>query len=359
MSRSDTPAPPGSWVRGLRAQAGPLAKSALLRLGGYAACRRLLPSRNLAILRYHAICGDEGHAYADPAICISPGAFERHVRYLAANYSVLPLPHVVQRMRDGRPLPLNTAVITFDDGYADNLEAARILHRHGLSATFYLTAGCLAGGQPFWPVEIRALIPAVREPVIHLSADGQVVTIPVDSDSARALAVKRVTRLFKAHSIPVRESMREQLRAQAGEVHVPNAMLRWDQMSDLQRLGMTIGSHTLTHPNLPNAGPADARHEIEGSKARLEAELGAPVTMFSYPNGGAERYMTRETAQIVREAGYEAAVTSRNAFATRESNPFALERIEVQERLEDLVFALEIERFGLKPAPREGEVQVA
>ena len=138
---------------------------------------------------------------------------------------------------------------------------------------------------------------------------------------------------------------------------MPNAMLQWDHLTELRRLGMTIGSHTLTHPNLPSAGLADARYEIEGSKTRLEAEIGAPVTMFSYPNGGAERYMTGEIARLVREAGYDAAVTSRNAFATRASNPFALERIEVQERLEDLVFAIEIERFGFQPARRAGEVQ--
>ena len=48
--------PPVS-VRELRSKAAPLAKMALLHSGGYAAIRALLPSRQLAILRYHAICG--------------------------------------------------------------------------------------------------------------------------------------------------------------------------------------------------------------------------------------------------------------------------------------------------------------
>ena len=60
----------------LRARTAPLAKTALLRLGGYGVMRRVLPSRQVAILRYHAICGAEGHGYADPSICISPQAFE-------------------------------------------------------------------------------------------------------------------------------------------------------------------------------------------------------------------------------------------------------------------------------------------
>jgi peptidoglycan/xylan/chitin deacetylase (PgdA/CDA1 family) len=119
---------------------------------------------------------------------------------------------------------------------------------------------------------------------------------------------------------------------------------------------MTIGSHTMTHPNLPSAGAAAAREELTRSKATIEDQIGAPVTMFSYPNGGADRYMTREIARLVEDAGYEAATTSRNAFAGRGSDLFALERVQVSEAIERVVFALEVERFAFKPAPRPGEV---
>jgi hypothetical protein len=79
--------------------------------------------------------------------------------------------------------------------------------------------------------------------------------------------------------------------------------------------------------------------------------------MFSYPNGGADRYLTPDVQIAVQEAGYLAATTSRNAFASVTSDRYALERIEVEERLEDLVFALEFERFAFKPQPRSGERQ--
>jgi peptidoglycan/xylan/chitin deacetylase (PgdA/CDA1 family) len=318
-----------------------------MRMGGYTAFRRLLPSRRVAILRYHAIC-DDGW-YADPGICISPQAFEMHVRYLTANYSVLPLTEIVDRFRTRRPLPRNTVAITFDDGYADNLVAARTLNRYGVSATFFITAGCLAGGAPFWPAEIRALVPAVREPVLRLSLNGADVQIPVGNTLERGMAVKTISRLFKSHPIPIRESLREQLRRAADRPSTPECMLRWDELAEMHRLGMTVGAHTLTHPNLPSAGLLDAAAEIAGSKQRLELATGARITMFSYPNGGAECYYTPELQRIVRDAGFEAAATSRNGFASPESDPFTLERVQVHERLEDLVFALEIERFVFGP----------
>lgn len=336
-------------LRSVRSHAAPVVKTALLRMGAYGLTRGLAPSRRVAILRYHAICDGDGAWYADPAICISPDAFERHVRYLAANYTVLPLPEVVARIRGDRPLPRNCVAITFDDGYADNLEAARTLHEHGLSATFFITAGCLADGDPFWPAELRALLMGVTQPLVRLAVAGAAIEIPLTTPAARSAAVRTMTRLFKSHRIAVRESIRDQLRNAAAIGSMPRCMLRWDELAAMQRLGMTIGAHTLTHPNLPSAGIEAATFEIAGSKARLERELGEPVTMFSYPNGGAERYYTAELQRVVASSGFAAAASSRNAFAGQHSDLYALERVEVEERLEDLTFALEVERFAFEP----------
>ena len=129
----------------VRRKLAPGLKTTLLGTGCYSALRKIRPSRVLGILRYHAICGTEGHTYADPSICIPPAAFERHIAYLAANYRVLSLPDAVAGLRTAKSLPANAVTITFDDGYADNLWAARLLAQHGLTGTFFLTAGCIGG----------------------------------------------------------------------------------------------------------------------------------------------------------------------------------------------------------------------
>jgi len=236
---------PSAAFQKLRSRTAPLAKTALLRSGAYSAVRYLLPSRSAAILRYHAICGAEGHAYADPAICISPGAFEQHAAYLAAEYTVLPLPEIVDRLRNRRPLPRNCVAITFDDGYADNLEAARVLNRHQLTATFYITAGCMAGGEPFWPSELRALIGATPGPQVCLSTGSGSVDIPIGTAAERRKAVGTLTRLFKANPISVRERLREQLRRAAGQAGVTCHMLRWDEINyNLDHAGYVFSSIT-------------------------------------------------------------------------------------------------------------------
>jgi peptidoglycan/xylan/chitin deacetylase (PgdA/CDA1 family) len=145
--------------------------------------------------------------------------------------------------------------------------------------------------------------------------------------------------------------LRQQLRRAAPDTQQADPMLRWEDVAEMRRLGMTIGAHTLTHPNLPSAGRQAATAEIAGSKQRLEQQLGEPITLFSYPNGGAERYYTAELQKTVADCGFRAATTSRNGFAHAGSDLYALERIEVEERLEDLVFALEVERFVFAPRP--------
>jgi len=86
----------------IRTRLAPASKAVLFRSGALTLLREVLPSRGVAILRYHAICGDEGYWYADPGICVTPQAFEKHCRYLSTHYSVLPMPEVVARIRDNR-----------------------------------------------------------------------------------------------------------------------------------------------------------------------------------------------------------------------------------------------------------------
>lgn len=335
-----------------RRKAAPRLKTALLESGCYAALRTVRPSRMLAVLRYHAICGPEGYRYADPSICISPPSFERHVKYLVSNYRVLSLPDAVAALRAGKSLPPNAVAITFDDGYADNLPAAQVLAAHGSSATFFLTTECIGDREPFWPAEVRALISSVNASQIRLDVDGTIIELPTRDSGERQAAIRKVTRLLKSHRIPIRERLRSQLRKQAGSPAVLPVMLAWKDVAQMRALGMTIGAHTRTHANLPSAGLSDATDEIAGSKARIESELHTAATMFAYPNGGAERYFTPQLQRVVAEAGFDAACSSTNGFAGPGSDLYALERIEVAERLEDLVFALEIERFAFKPSPR-------
>jgi peptidoglycan/xylan/chitin deacetylase (PgdA/CDA1 family) len=87
-----------------------------------------------------------------------------------------------------------------------------------------------------------------------------------------------------------------------------------------------FGAHTVSHAILADLSLAQAKHEIEGSKQGLERVLGRKVSLFSYPSGGSRDY-NDVVKRLVREAGFDCAVTTMNGDNGPDSDMFELRRI--------------------------------
>jgi len=72
---------------------------------------------------------------------------------------------------------------------------------------------------------------------------------------------------------------------------------------ELLRSGMSIGGHSRSHRDLTRLRSSEAKAEIAGCKHDLEELLGIRIRFFAYPGGA----FNREVAQLVRQAGYDAA----------------------------------------------------
>ncbi|MBN1285540.1 MAG: polysaccharide deacetylase family protein [Anaerolineae bacterium] len=108
-------------------------------------------------------------------------------------------------------------------------------------------------------------------------------------------------------------------------------------LRDLARQGVEIGSHTATHPHLPQIDLDAAHEEITRSKAELEEITGAPVQSFAYPYGK----VSPPIVKIVREAGFSRAYTVRSGPG-QNSDPFMLQRIMVLRSDSKLLFVLKM-----------------
>ena len=106
-------------------------------------------------------------------------------------------------------------------------------------------------------------------------------------------------------------------------------LMGWDTIRELDRAGtLTFEAHTVTHPNLLQLGDDDARREVAESKRELEERLGRTVSSFCYPAGlfgGRER-------DLVRDAGFETAVSCEPGVNTRDTDRLALRRRQVDRR---------------------------
>lgn len=107
---------------------------------------------------------------------------------------------------------------------------------------------------------------------------------------------------------------------------VSELMMTHRQLRLLHNEGAEIGGHTRTHPILEQLDNAAAFQEIESGKLELESLLGTEVRVFAYPNGVPGRDCSARHAKMARQAGFEAAVSTRQACATSTSDIFQLPR---------------------------------
>jgi peptidoglycan/xylan/chitin deacetylase (PgdA/CDA1 family) len=247
-------------------------------------------------------------------------------------FELLPLDAVPARLRQGSAAP-PFAVVTFDDGYRDNVQHAwPILRKHSAPWTVFVTTDFLDGSGHLWWLELEEAI--ARLDSVALRGNGQPVVI-----STRTVAEKQ--RAFTFIYRQLWAGPQDQLRrTTAGLAELAgldrrrllrDLCLGWDELALLAREpDVCIGAHSVSHPVLANCDPRTALWEITESKLRLERRLGKPVRHLAYPFGGATAAGPREF-HSARQAGYLTAITSQpgHIFADNVAHLHALPRVSI------------------------------
>ena len=261
--------------------------------------------QGLSIMIYHRVL-----AAPDPLFPgeIDRAAFATQLALLKSSFNVLALEDAVRLMRAGQ-LPPRAACITFDDGYADNaVEALPILQRFGLPATFFVATGFLDGGR-MWNDTVIELVRKAPGALFDARAAG-LGRLPLDSIAARRVAFGTLIGHLKYLPMEARLAMVERLAGQADYALADDLMMTSAQVRQLHAAGMGIGAHTVNHPILAAIPAQQVGDEIAAGKQRLETLTGAPVPLFAYPNGKPNVDYRAEHVGIVREMGFEGAVST-------------------------------------------------
>jgi peptidoglycan/xylan/chitin deacetylase (PgdA/CDA1 family) len=177
------------------------------------------------VFLYHSVSDDSPPWLAQ--FTVSPRTFVEQLDMIAGSgLHVVPLRQLVAALLGGPPVPPRSAVLTFDDGYADFASTvAPLLAARGLPSTLYVTTGALRG-------------------------DG---------------------------------------RPPGGGPFPSVTTLSWAQVRELDAAGVEIGGHTVTHPQLDTLTRTSVREEVAGCKRRIEDALGHRVDAFAYPHGYSSR----------------------------------------------------------------------
>lgn len=292
--------------------------------GAVLAARRRAP----VILRYHRVHPD---GYEPPyELGISRSVFEAQLDYLSREGTVVSLADVCAGLFAGRPLPDRAVALTFDDGYRDNYtQALPALRARGLPATVFVTAGHLDSGRRFWWDDVAgaAFAAAPGEYTLDLGRGPEPVWL--DGGPARRRLVDRVCARAKALPHVEARAWLSKLGATfGGAPDEERSVLSWQEAREMAAAGIEIGSHTLDHPVLSRLEPGEAERQVVASRRLIEERLGKAVRFFAYPNGTREDF-TPEVERAVRQAGYQAALTTIEGRPRPSSDPFKLERVAV------------------------------
>ena len=105
---------------------------------------------------------------------------------------------------------------------------------------------------------------------------------------------------------------------------VPNgeSFLSWEQIRELASSGIDIGSHTCSHPSLPDLSPLDVTRELSKSQAAIRSQLGQAQVSLSYPYGQVSESISR----LAKSIGYSCAIASDAGPNDQSANLYELSR---------------------------------
>lgn len=304
-----------------------------LRLSGaLTLLERLARRPGLLVLTYHRIVESTGPFYPQVASA-TPETLHDELSALARSRRVVTLNEALTLAEGRFETAEALALVTFDDGYRDNADAALpVLRALGVPATFFLTTNFLDGVHLPWWDHVSYVVNTSRVRVLKVARPS-----PLELDLAavpRPEAVARLIRAYLDHLETDERALRLDLEASA-EVMVDEARLSrslfmtWDDARSLVSAGMSIGSHTVSHRALGRLSEVEQRAELAGSKRRLETELGCSVSALAYPYGWPGMF-DATTARIAREVGYRSAFLSREGInPPGAADPFSILRLGV------------------------------
>ena len=281
----------------------------------------------LSVLIFHRVLSQPDDLFPGEA---NARWFDEMLSWIRNWFNVLPLDEAIFRLKTST-LPMRAAAITFDDGYSDNyFVALPLLRKHNLTGTFFVATGFLDGGRMWNDTVIESVRRCKYAKLdighVRTAANCQLDSFPVTSNAEKRIAIKTILDQIKYLSVTDRESVMLAIQEKCGSVLPNDLMMTSKQVIDLRRSGMLIGAHTVTHPILANLPASEVRKEISDSKQFLESLLQEKISLFAYPNGKPNLDYQTKDASIIKELGFEAALTTAWGVADSGSDLMQLPR---------------------------------
>ena len=271
-----------------------LVRSGVTRLG-----RRLRSHDGTLILYGHRVADDdEGYLQGLP-----PAYLREQLEYLTSHYEVIPLDVLLDCVEARKPAPPRSVVLTFDDGFRDNVEVGLpMLDEFGVTATIFVVTRSLETGELPWSQRLGFLFQRTARDVVTHPALGD-APVPLTSPAERRRAYGGVKSSLVPLSRVERDAEIAELAHQLAVDPPADRMMTWAHARAAAAAGHGIGAHTYSHALLARVPPVEARKEMVRSLQDVRDRLGIDRPPFCFPAGSVDN----RTVGFARELGFRSA----------------------------------------------------
>lgn len=296
----------------------------------YACLRTQLKQAGVAtVLMYHSTPRATAARWIDPCNRLDPKTFEAHVQLLARRCHVVSIDRLVQQIERGEPICQGTVVITFDDGYLDNLTvAAPILAKYNLPATIYLATEYVGAGRNQWVDTLYSAF--VARSVNRLSLPTLGSWQLTHQTEIRAAYHTIAYHLIEA-TFPKRQLLLTEIENQLAPTAAPPRLtMNWEDARQIQRQypNITLGVHTANHLDL-SVHPEATEREMTLSIQQFEQEMGYRPEHLAFPYNRHSVEAQKQVANHLRSA----VTTTPDPVVRSDTSLYALPRIEASESI--------------------------
>jgi len=237
----------------------------------------------------------------------------------------------VAGLRGDSELPARSFLLTYDDGFANNLEvAAPVMRELGVPAIFYVTTGFVDEQGASWIDLIEEAVARTERQALRLPwEDGE---RPAATAKERIALLDEVRRVLKSSAALDPYAAADEIRREAAVgPFEPDEMLDrkldWDGVRELAADALfTVGGHSHTHRILSHLSAEELAVELDRSLGLLERHLGRRPTHYSYPEG-LEGCWSDAVIAGLRERGIECCPTALPGVNRVGDDLFALRRV--------------------------------
>ncbi|MBI5451177.1 MAG: polysaccharide deacetylase family protein [Gammaproteobacteria bacterium] len=300
------------------------------------------PARNIAVIFYMHRFEDPEHGSVGITAPYLESALQTMKKYGCNFVSVQ---DIIEARQGKRKLPPKAVAFTIDDGFIDQATiAAPIFIKYKCPVTIGLITGFIDGNLWPWDSRLRYMFTATEQEKIDLAQIGLDQSRDIRTNRQR-MAVMREVRDYLKKVGNQEHNRLIQVIAELLNVHLTDVPaqgyqpMTWGQARELEKIGVTIASHSATHAVISRCSPDEMKEEIDGSWKRLRSQLGDSLNIFIYPTGRIHDFGMREISYL-QDNGYSGALTTVHGYVdivqTQSYKSYMMSRISFPEDLLNL-----------------------